>query len=267
MEGGHPVNQSSTYWLSDYDIGHASLRWPVRAFSFAIFFVGWELVGRSEQFFAIAPASETFDALWTDLGQIWSAILGTLRVAAAGFLPAAVIGILAGTLIGTTRMGREALDPLVNVGVVAPMTMLVPVLGIYIGLGYRGKVALVLLFSVFVIVINTAAGVAETPPALRETAASFGIRGFALYRKVILPGALPYVLTGLRLGAGRAVQGAIIADLLLEVSNIGLYLIRAGSTFDMPSLLAGTLFTVAVASTVMLLVRSAERRALRWLQT
>ncbi|MGH9154064.1 MAG: ABC transporter permease [Acidimicrobiales bacterium] len=260
------MNAASSYWLSDYGTGHAWLKWPVRALSFAIFFVGWELVGRSEQYFAIVPVSETFDALWTDRGEIWSAMLGTLRIAATGFVPAAVLGVLAGTLIGTSRIGRVALDPLVNVGVVAPMTMLVPVLGIYIGLGYRGKVTLVLLFSLFVIIINTAAGVAETPPALRETAHSFGIRGVALYRKVILPGALPYVLTGLRLGAGRAVQGAIIADLLLEVSHIGLYLIRAGSTFDMPALLAGTLFTVTVASAVMLLARWAERRALRWLR-
>jgi NitT/TauT family transport system permease protein len=259
------VSASGAYWLWDYGRQRWRVRLAVRAAAFAAFFLAWELVGRSGRYFAIVPATTTFQRLWEDLGLLIEAMLGTLAEAAAGFALAVVVGLVVGTVVGVSRIGRSTLDPLITVGVVAPMTMLVPVIGIYVGLAFRGKVFLVFVFAVFAIAINTAAGVRQTPAALRETAAAFGVRGWGIYRKVVSPSALPYILTGLRLGAGRAVQGAIIADLLLEVSNMGAYLIRAGSTFDMPALLAGTFFTVVVASTVMLGARALERRLLRWL--
>jgi ABC-type nitrate/sulfonate/bicarbonate transport system permease component len=259
------VSSSGAYWLWDYGRQRWGVRLAVRAAAFAVFFLAWEMVGQSERYFAIVPATTTFQRLWQDLGPLTKAMLGTLAGAGTGFALAVVVGLTMGTLVGMSRIGRSTIDPLITVGVVAPMTMLVPVIGIYVGLSFRGKVLLIFLFAVFAIAINTAAGVRETPGALRETAAAFGVRGWGLYRKVVSPHALPYILTGLRLGAGRAVQGAIIADLLLEVSNMGAYLIRAGSTFDMPALLAGTFFTVMVASAVMLSARALERRLLRWL--
>jgi ABC-type nitrate/sulfonate/bicarbonate transport system permease component len=261
------VNSSGAYWLWDYGRRRWGVRLAIRVLAFAVFFLAWELVGRSERYFAVVPATTTFARLLEDLGPLTEAMLGTLRAAALGYLLAVLVGLSAGTLVGLSRLGRAAIDPLITVGVVAPMTMLVPVIGIYVGLSDRGKVFLVFMFAVFAIAINTSAGVREVPPALVETGSAFGIRGWRLYNKVVAPSALPYMLTGLRLGAGRAVQGAIIADLLLEVKHMGGYLVRAGSTFDMPALLAGTFFTVVVASGVMLGARAAERRLLRWLPT
>jgi NitT/TauT family transport system permease protein len=259
------MSSSGAYWLWDYGRRRWGARLAIRTAAFALFFIAWELVGRSERYFAIVPFTTTFKRLIEDIGVLTEAMLGTLTVAALGYVLAVIVGLSLGTVIGLSALGRSTFDPLVTVGVVAPMTMLVPVIGIYVGLSDRGKVFLVFVFAVFSIVINTSAGVREVPASLFETASAFGVRGWRLYRKVIAPSALPYMLTGLRLGAGRAVQGAIIADLLLEVSNMGAYLIRAGSTFDMPALLAGTFFTVVVASGVMLGARAVERRLLRWM--
>lgn len=253
------------YWLWDYGRDRTSLKWGIRTASFLLFFLAWEWVGRSGRFFAIVPATTTLETLWEDLGVLWAASLGTLRTAAAGYILAILVGIPVGSFVGLSRRARITIDPLISVGVVAPMTMLIPVIGIYVGLGFRGKVFLVFMFSVFVIAINTALGIAELSPSLHETARAFGVRGSAMYRKVIFPNALPNILTGVRLGAGRAIQGAIIADLLLQVENLGKYLIEAGSRFDMAALLAGTFFTVILASSVMLLARYLERRSLRWL--
>lgn len=255
------------YWLWDYGAERTGLRWVFRGLAFVAFFAAWEVIGRQGDFFAIVPATTTMAELWSDLGVIGDALLGTLRIAALGYVIGVGIGLVVGSLVGMSRLGRSTLDPLINAGVVTPMTMLIPVIGIYVGLAYRGKVVFVVLFVVFVVAINTSAGISGTPQELQETAKAFGLRRWERYRKVVFPNALPLILTGLRLAAGRAVQGAIIADLLLEVNNVGLYLIEAGSRFQMPKLLAGTFFTVIVASAVMLLARRAERRLLRWLQT
>jgi NitT/TauT family transport system permease protein len=259
------MTASSGYWLWDYGTERKALRWFVRGFAIAVFFAVWELIGRRGDYFAIVPATTTIAELWSDLPELGRAMLGTLTTAAIGYVLGALVGVLVGSLIGLSRLGRATLDPLINAGVVTPMTMLIPVIGIYVGLGFRGKVFFVFLFVVFVVAINTSVGVADTPKELRETADAFVLGRWERYRKVIVPFALPLILTGLRLAAGRAVQGAIIADLLLEVNNVGGYLIEAGSRFQMSKLLAGTFFTAIVAASVMLIARLVERHALRWL--
>jgi NitT/TauT family transport system permease protein len=259
---------SSEYWLWDYGSNRRTIKWGIRLLSFAIFFGGWEIVGRTHRIFAIAPASAVMRRLVHDLahGALWGPAAGTLKVAGLGYLLGAIVGLSVGSLIGMSRVGRATLDPLVNTGLATPMTLLIPVLGIYLGFGFRSKVFLVFMFCVFVVAVNTTAGIAETPGSLRETARAFGITEWGVYWKVVLPHAMPNILTGLRLAVGRAIQGAILADLLLEAGNLGGYLLRAGSTFDILGLLSGTFFTVLLGVGLMVLARLAERRALHWLR-
>jgi ABC-type nitrate/sulfonate/bicarbonate transport system permease component len=259
---------SASYWLWDYGAERRWVKWTIRGMAFVAFFAAWEIVGRSHHIFAIVPASKTFVTLGHDLADrsLVDAALGTLKIAAIGYVLAAVVGLAAGLFVGRSQIGRWTVDPLINVGVVTPMTILIPVMGVYFGFGFRSKIFLVFMFCVFVITINAAAGVAEAPPALVETAKAFGVKRRHLYTKVIFPHALPYILTGLRLGIGRAVQGAIIADLLLESGNLGKFLLTAGGTFNMPQLLAGTFFTVVLGASLMLGARAVERYLLRWLR-
>jgi ABC-type nitrate/sulfonate/bicarbonate transport system permease component len=259
---------SSSYWLWDYGQQRRVVTWAIRAGAFLVFFLAWELVGRSRELFAIFPASEVFVRMVKDLanGSLFYPAMGTLRIAFIGYGLAAVVGLLMGALVGRSKVGRWTIDPLINAGIVTPMAILVPVMAVYFGFGFRSKVFLVFMFCVFVIAINTAAGVGETPTPLVETARSFGVSRWRMYSKVVLPNSLPYVLTGLRIAIGRAVQGAIIADLLLESRNLGAFLLRAGSTFDMPGLLSGTFFIVILGAALMLGARGAERWLLRWLR-
>ncbi|MGI8516211.1 MAG: ABC transporter permease [Acidimicrobiia bacterium] len=265
MGKGIDMSVGSTYWLSDYGRLSSAPKWLVRSSTVVLFFVSWELVGRSRKLFAVVPFSEVVARLLEDQGKLWTAAAGTLKIAAIGFILGALAGLAVGSLLGSSRLARTAFEPIVNVGVVTPMTMMIPVIGIYAGLQTRGKLLLVFMFVFFTIAINTSAGVAETPASLIETGRAFSLGRFRRYTKIVFPSALPYILLGLRLGAGRAVQGAIIADLLLRVENLGAYLVRSGSIFDMTSLLAGTFFTVLLASAVMVGARVLERRLLAWL--
>lgn len=240
--------------------------WLRLGLSIAAFFVAWELVGQSERFVAIKPVTMVMPELWDALveGDLIAATIGTLQVAATGYVLAAVVGIALGYVTGSSPVIASALDPLINAAYATPIYMIIPLLGIYTGLEFTGKVFLVVLFCIFVITINTSAGVRQVPAALIETGQAFRLTRLQQVWRIILPSASPYVITGLRLAVGLAIQGAIVGELLLRVDNMGLLLINAGAGFEIPRLLALTFFVALLATSTMLMARWAESRVLRW---
>ncbi|NJD27412.1 MAG: ABC transporter permease [Chloroflexi bacterium] len=238
----------------------------IRIASTAALFTAWEWYGSQPGQFALPPPSKVFPALVESIvdGGLVQAAIGTLWVGAVGFSIAAVLGVTLGLVIANVSWADNTLTPLVNAAYAAPITMLVPIIGIYTGLGFTGKVTLVVLFAFFVILINTEAGVRQVREDLVETARSFEASRIQIARHVMLPSTMPFILNGLRLGVGRAVRGAIVAELLLLVSNLGLFLIRAGATFNMPRLMAGIFFTMLMGYAVMWFAGYLERRSLRW---
>ena len=129
-------------------------------------------------------------------------------------------------------------DPLLNGAYAAPITIMLPVIGLYLGLGLQAKVFIVFLFCVFVIAINTASGVRSVSPSMRELGTGVRRAARQIVTKIVIRGASPEILTGLRISVSRAVQGAVLADLLLQADDLGLYLSTAGSSFEISKLLA-----------------------------
>lgn len=238
-------------------------RW---ALSFALFFVLWEIVGRSDIFISVVPASVTIPELVRLLGEgeILTAARSTLTLAATGFLIGAVLGVSVGTWIASSKRAAAVLDPLVSASFAVPFAIFIPIISIYLGLEFKAKVFLIILFNIFVIIINTSAGIQEVPAAAKEMARAFGITRSRMYRKVILPWASPHIITGLRLGVGRSVQGAILADLFLRAQALGLFIVDAQGRFDIPRLLAAVFFVTIVAAGVMGIARLVEWRLLIW---
>ena len=187
------------------DLGRLS-RWLL---SIALFFVVWEIVGRSDITVAIIPPSEVLPDLADQIGQgdLLDATVGTLKLAGVGFAISAVIGLLVGLLIGLSRPWADVLDPFVNAMLAAPIAMFIPVIAVYLGLEFKAKVVGVVLFAVFIIIVNTATGIREVPASGIETARAFGTSRRKLYTGIIFPWASPYIITGLRLAVGRAVEG------------------------------------------------------------
>jgi ABC-type nitrate/sulfonate/bicarbonate transport system permease component len=234
--------------------------------SIALFFGLWELVGQSELTVAIVPASEVLPDLWTELttGDLIEATFGTLEIAALGFGIAAVIGLLVGLLIGLSKPWADVLDPLVNAMLSAPIAMFIPVIAVYLGLEFKAKVVGVVLFCVFIIIVNTQTGIREVPQSGIEMARAFGTNRRRIYTRVIFPWASPYIITGLRIGVGRAVEGAILFDLFLRAENLGLVIRNATGTFDLSVLLAAVFFITILAAGLMGIARIIEWRLLRW---
>ena len=236
------------------------------AISIAAFFVIWQIIGASGDLFAITPPTEVIPEMWEQIvhGDLLTATLGTLSTAGIGLLIAIVVGIPIGILTGMSVRAAWFFDPLLNGAYAAPITILLPVIGLYLGLGLQAKVFIVFLFCVFVIAINTASGVRSVSPSMRELGRAFGVPRRQIVTKIVIRGASPEILTGLRISVSRAVQGAVLADLLLQADDLGLYLSTAGSSFEISKLLGGIFLITIVAVGLMAAARVLESYLLRW---
>jgi ABC-type nitrate/sulfonate/bicarbonate transport system permease component len=238
-------------------------RWVVAA---CLFFVAWEAMGRAGVVYGIRPFSETARTLWKALtdGELTGPTLGTLRIAATGYAIAVLVGVPVGMLTGLSKQAAQVLDPLINAAYATPMVMLIPVIGTYTGLEFGGKVFLVFTFCVFVIVMNTAAGIRSVREEYIAAGRAFGLSRAKIYRQILLPGAAPLILTALRVTVGHAISGAIVAELLLSVDNLGLYLVDTAARFQLAKLLAATFFLALLAMAAMTVARLVERWLVRW---
>jgi ABC-type nitrate/sulfonate/bicarbonate transport system permease component len=234
--------------------------------SFALFFALWEVIGQSEITVAIVPASEVLPDVWDEIlhGDLISATFGTLEIAGVGFGISAVIGLPIGLLIGLSRPWADVLDPLVNAMLSAPIAMFIPVIAVYLGLEFKAKVVGVVLFTIFIVIVNTATGIRQVPRSGIEMANAFGTRRRRIYTRIIFPWASPYIITGLRIAIGRAVEGAILFDLFLRADNLGLVIRNATGSFDLSVLLGSVFFITILAAGLMGLARIIEWRLLRW---
>lgn len=238
----------------------------MRCISVLVFVVVWQWYSGIGNSLAIAPPLDVVSSLWegTISGEIPRAALGTAQALFVGYAFSVVIGLLVGGAIGVFRWARDTLEPLVQAAYSTPMALLIPFVGIHVGAAFRGRVFIVIIWCVFEIIMNTITGVREAPPIVIEMARSFGARRKDIYSKVILPAALPHVLIGLRLGMGKALRGAIAAEILLSVANLGQLLATAQSTFDIERLLAVILFVIMSGYILMRLLEYLEARALPW---
>ena len=172
----------------------------------------WEIAGQMELTFFLPALSDIFVTL-SEIITTKPFIRALTETAKAFFLGtffAVIIGIPAGILMGKNRLIDELLLPWVNVFLSAPLTALVPVLMVLFGFGLKAIVITTVLFAIWIIVLNTRAGVKQIDPALVEMANSFGASSMDAFLKIYFWAALPEILSGVRIGFIRAVKGVII---------------------------------------------------------
>jgi ABC-type nitrate/sulfonate/bicarbonate transport system permease component len=230
------------------------------------FFAAWEIVGRTAGIFAIPPFNVVLTTLVEMLrsGELWGPTGGTVLLALTGYACAGLLGIALGAALGLSETLRAGLDPIINAAYATPLVMFIPIIGLYLGLGFLGQVFLVVTFCVFIVLMNTTAGVRSVPTEYWELGRSMQLSYVQIVRKVVLPHSLPYILIGLRVSVARAVAGAITAELLMSTTDLGLYLSMAGSRFDFDRLVAGTLWVALLGIIPVVLFYWLERRVTSW---
>ena len=187
-----------------------------------------------------------------------SATVTTLRAFVVGMALAIVVGVPLGILMGRVKIADELLGMWVNIFSSAPLSALVPVLMILFGFGEKTIVAAVFLFAVWIIVLDTRAGVRHISPSLIEMARSYGAARRALYGKIILWAALPEILAGIRLGLIRGVKGVVIGQLLVAIVGYGALFETFSRNFRMAEFWALTIILFAFALLIAELIERLE---------
>jgi NitT/TauT family transport system permease protein len=181
-----------------------------------------------------------------------------------GFLIAAVLGVVLGSLIGWFRLISDLLDPIIQMMRPIPITAWVPFAVIFFGIRNASAFFLIALGAFFPIVVNTAAGVAGTPKLLVRAARMLGIRRYMLLPRVILPSAMPFIFTGLRLGIGLAWVLVIVAEMLAVKSGLGFAMWDAYYFLRMDIIIAAMLSVGVLGFLSDLIIRLLARWVLRW---
>jgi NitT/TauT family transport system permease protein len=222
----------------------------------------WEIVGRTELVLLFPPFSGVIASLieLVQTPKFLAASWTTLSTFCIGMVLAIVAGVALGVLMGRVKAAENLLGMWVNVFSSAPLSALVPVLMILFGMGETTIVVSVFLFAIWIIVLDTQAGVKHITPSLIDMARSFGAGRFAIYAKIILWAALPEILAGIRLGFIRGVKGVVIGQLLVSIIGYGELFELYSRSFLMEEFWALTIVLFAFALVVAELVGMLEKR-------
>ena len=206
----------------------------IRAVSLASVLAIWQVFGAKidpilfTTPLAIAKAAATMIAS----GELWTYLAPSLVVLAIGLALAAIGGIAVGLLFARFWVLDVALGVYVTFLYSTPTVALVPLIVLWAGFELTAKVIILFLFAFFPMAINTYQGVKNVDPNLIEVGRAFRCSERQLWANIILPGALPFIVTGLRLAVGRGLIGMVLADLYTAVSGIGYLIVRTASTYQ-----------------------------------
>jgi NitT/TauT family transport system permease protein len=214
----------------------------------------WELTSRflvANALFLAAP-SEIVEAIYNlaRSGQLWRDVGISAAEFALGYLIADVLGIALGFAMAASATAKRALQPWVSGLYATPVIALAPLFILWFGIGIWSKVVVVISLVIFPVAINTEAGLRTTSERLIEMLRSFGATPRQIFTKVSLPSAIPFILTGLKLGIGRGLIGVVVAELFGSRAGLGNLISQSADAFNMPELFAGVVL-LAVAGIVM----------------
>jgi sulfonate transport system permease protein len=239
-----------------------------RALSPALIVIAWQVASSTG---VLDP--RTLASPLTVVGTGWDLVLdGTLTGAVwvsvqrvvYGFLIGAVLGLGLALLAGLSRLGDDAIDPPLQMLRTLPHFGLIPLFILWMGIGEAPKVTLIAMGVLFPLYLNTYAGIRSVDRRLVEAARTFGLSRTSLIRHVILPGALPQVLTGLRFSLGVAWLSLIVAETLAADAGLGWMINDAREFLQTDVIVVGLAVYSLLGLLTDALVRLLERKALVW---
>jgi len=227
----------------------------------------WELVARAvHNSLFVVPFTAVVARLaaMAANGQLWPHVATSAYEFGAGFLLATGSGILIGVAMAASRRVEEYLDVWVWFLYATPLVALMPFFIILFGVGLSAKVAIVYVMVVFPVLINTFTGIRSADADLLEMIRSFGASRAQIFREVLLPSALPFMLAGVRLGVGRGLIAVVVGELFFGQRGLGYLINLAGQSFDTTLLFAGVLVFAVAGVTLNALIRALERSLTPW---
>lgn len=239
----------------------------VRIASLAIVLAAWEYFGAgiNPALFttpnAIARAGLTMIAS----GELWTYLWPSLVVLLVGLILAAIAGIAIGLLLARYWVLDVAFGVYITFLYSIPTVALVPLIVLWTGYEMTAKIVILFLFAFFPMAINTYQGVKNVDARLLEVGRAFRCNEWQLWANIVIPGALPFIITGLRLAVGRGLIGMVLADLYTAVSGIGYLIVRTASTYQVDKMFVPIVTLGILGVTLTALLRFAETKIAPWM--
>ncbi|HEY6758260.1 MAG TPA: ABC transporter permease [Baekduia sp.] len=220
-----------------------------RSIAIVLFLALWEIAPRAglvDRTF-LTPFSEVLDAWWAlaKSGSLWDHVSISMERALAGFSIALVVAIPIGFVIGWYPKAAEVLNPLLEALRNTATLALLPVFTLLLGIGETTKIVIIVYACAFPIVMNTITGVQTVDPLLVKSARSMGLGSLALFRRVILPAAVPTIFTGVRMAGSYAILVLVAAEMVGAKAGLGFLINSSQNNFAIPDMYAGIL-TISV---------------------
>jgi ABC-type nitrate/sulfonate/bicarbonate transport system permease component len=231
--------------------------------------LAWEIASRTIISPIFLPPPSTIVLAFVQTirsGELPVQLAQTASVLVLGLSLAIITGMIVGVVMGTSRAIARILDPYVSAMNAMPTVALIPLVIIWLGLGYQAKVFLTWVVSFFSIVISAQAGVQNIPAAYLDTARAFACGRMATLQKVILPAATPFFVAGIRLGLGKALVGVVVAEMFTALSGLGYMVTVYGNTFKIAFVFVPILTLAALSILLTGLLRWCERKLAPWSQ-
>lgn len=254
------VQHQSKAWLSE--------RTLIGAATALGFLTLWELVATvrvvdpmfiSSPLRVLRAGSELFAT-----GEIWKDIEASGYAFLWGYLLSIAVGVPIGLAMGLSRRASLILSPIVDGLNAVPRITLLPLIVIWAGIGIWSKIAVVFLGAVIPITIYTLSGARTSEARFLRVARSFGATRLKIFTSLVLPGVVPFVFTGLKYGAGRALLGVVVGELYASTAGLGHMIAQAGNALETDVVFVGVLLFTATGLVVVGILDALERRFERW---
>lgn len=232
--------------------------------SLSIVLAVWQILGPLQPVFASYPTeiiAAAFKIVVPEILPAWQSTLVGYFVGLAISIP---LAIAIGVAMGRIRLVDIILGPYVNALYVTPRIALIPVLVLWFGLDFNLRLAIVVLSAIFPMIVNTHTGIRQVDRALLDVGRVFTANARQRLTTIVLPGSLPYIFAGLRIGMARALGGVIVAEMSASISGIGRRLMNYGTFLEIDKLFVAVIaigiFGLVMARLLLLI----QRRLAPW---
>ncbi|HVH92399.1 MAG TPA: ABC transporter permease [Candidatus Acidoferrum sp.] len=243
-----------------------SQRLQVRLLSIVVLFLAWEYFGRRVNpilFTYPTAIGRAFIGLVAS-GELQSYMKESLLVLLYASILALVVGVFLGVVMGRFSIVDWATDIYISALYSMPMVAMVPMIVLWFGFKVPAKVIIVFLFMVFPILLNTYQGVKDVDRNLQEVARSFCSTEGQLWRHLIIPSAVPFIVVGVRLAIGRGLVGMIVAEFYTSVTGLGYMIVRYANAFETDKLFVPIVVVMVLGVGLMGLAKWVEGRIAPW---
>ena len=238
----------------------------IRVASLAIVFVGWQIYGSHTIAILFAPLTTVIHQGYLLFAQrgLGGQLFISVKTFAWGYLLGMLIGVFLGMLTGAYRAAEAAMSMYVFALYATPMVALVPIISLWVGYNFTAQVVIVTLFVVWPVTVTVFHGSRAIDPELLEVSRSLRLNRRQTWLHVLLPGAVPFIITGATQGVAMGMVGVILAEVQTQLTGIGDALQTQSSTYHTAAALAVILLIMALGLTLRLILSLIQRWAIPW---